>query len=145
MAAGIPNGDWPADDEVAIENAWRESGDLHIIANRLGMGLLRGEIPPALAWIHRALLDIANVSVNTKPYAKLARSLVRYVAVREAHYREGLPWERAYERAAEMLRGQPAHASGDWMKKEYERVRKAMRDAGTVRDDDDSGYRWDDL
>ena len=56
-----------------------------------------------------------------------------------------LPWDEAYAHAAEVLRGWPAGASADWMKKEYTRVRKALRDAGAVRDDDDHGYRWFDL
>jgi len=131
-----------AADEAAIENAWKVSGDLHVIANRLGMCLLRNEPPPA--WVHKVLLDLANASVDTKPYHKAARSLVRYIAVREAHYREGVPWDKAPDRAAEMLRGKPAAAGRDWMEKEYKKVRKAFRDAGAVHDDDDPGYCWDD-
>ena len=42
-----------AADEAAIENAWKVSGDLHVIANRLGMCRLRNEPPPA--WVHKAL------------------------------------------------------------------------------------------
>jgi hypothetical protein len=132
--------DRQADDEAAIKNAWKVSGNLHILANRLGLGLARGEVSPALAWVHKELLDLANVSVDTKDYAKQARSLVRYVAVREAHDREGLTWDNTWERAAEMLRGQPAAASAETMRAEYKKVRKALRAAGTS--DDDPGYRW---
>ena len=131
--------------EAAMEQAWLKSGDLHILADRIGLGLLRGEIPPALAWVHKALLDLANSKVDIKPYSKAARRLVRYIAVREAHDREGLTWEEAPARAAEMLRGEPAAASPDWMWKEYKAMRKAMRDVGAVRDDDDPGYSWVDL
>jgi len=132
-----------AADEAAIEHACRVSGDLHLIANRLGLGLLRGEVSPALAWVHKALLDLANSKVDIKPYAKAARSLVRYVAVREAHDREGLTWDNSWERAAEMLRGEPAAASAETMRAEYKKVRRALRAAGTS--DDDPGYRWVDL
>jgi hypothetical protein len=136
-------GDQRAADEAATENAWRVSGDLHIIANRLGLGLLRGEVSPALAWVHKALLDLANASMDIEPYARAARSLVRYVAVREAHDREGLTWDNSWERAAEMLRRQPAAASAETMRAEYKKVRKALRAAGTS--DDDPGYCWVDL
>jgi hypothetical protein len=132
-------------EEAAFENAWKVSGNLHVIADRLALGLLRGEVSPVLAWVHKVLLDLATASVDIKPYAKQARSLVRYVAVREAHDREGYSWDEAPDRAAELLRGQPAEAGRDWMWEEYCKVRKALRDAGAVRDDDDPGYRWIDL
>jgi hypothetical protein len=128
-------------DEAAIENAWRASRDLHVIANRLGMCRLCNEPPPA--WLHKAVLDLADASVNVKLYAKQARSLVRYLAVREAHDSEGLSWDDAKVRAAEILRDQPARASPDRMWAEYKIWRRALRAAG-VRDDD-PGYRWVDL
>jgi hypothetical protein len=131
-------------DEAVMEHAWKTSGSLHVLANRLGLGLLRGEVSPALAWVHRNLLELANSKVDIKPYAKAARSLVRYIAVREAHDREGYSWDDAPIRAAEVLRGAPAEASSGWMWKEYCKVRKAFRDVGAVRDDDDPGYCWDD-
>ena len=131
------------DYEADIENAWKVSGDLHVIANLLGMCLLRNEPPPA--WVHKVLLDLANASVDTKPYHKAARSLVRYIAVREAKYRDGVSWKEAKHRAAERLRGQPAAAEAETMWNEYKNVRKALRAAGAVRDDDDPGYRWVDL
>ena len=141
-----------AADEAAIENAWKVSGDLHVIANRLGMCRLRNEPPPA--WVHKALLDLASMSVDIKPYAKEARSLVRYVAVREAHDRDGVSWKEAKHRAAERLRGQPAEATAETMWNEYKKVRKALRALGVPGpgvldvqqlDDDDPGYRWLDL
>jgi hypothetical protein len=128
------------DDEVAMEEAWRVSGDLHVIADRLAMCRLRNEPPPA--WVHEALLALADAAVDIKPYARQARSLVRYVAVREAHDREGLSWEKAKERAAEMLQGQPAEAGPDMMWREYRKVRAALRAVGAVHGDDDPGYRW---
>jgi hypothetical protein len=129
-----------AADEAAAENAWRASGDLHILATEVGLCRLHNKPPPE--WLHKALLDVANASVDTAPYAKVARSLVRYVAVREAHDREGLSWDKAMKRAAEMLRGQPAAASPLRMWAEYKKVRRWMRAAGTVCDDDDAGYHW---
>jgi hypothetical protein len=130
------------EDEAAIENTWKESGNLRIVADRIGLGLLRGEVSPALAWVHKVLLELATASVDMKSYAKQARSLVRYIAVREAHDRDGYSWDDAPIRAAEVLRGAPAQASSGWMWKEYCKVRKAFRDAGAVRDDDDPGYEW---
>jgi hypothetical protein len=124
-------------DEAAIENAWRVSGDLHIIADRLA------NCAGVPAWVHKALLDLANASVDMKPYARQARSLVRYAAVREAHDHEGLSWEKAKARAVERLRGQPAEATAGTMWGDYKRVRKALRAAGVP--DDDPGYRWVDL
>jgi hypothetical protein len=143
--AGVPG--VPTESEIeaeaAMEHAWKTSGSLHVLANRLGLGLLHGEVSPALAWVHKALLELAAVSVDIKPYAQAARQLVRYVAVREAHDREGLSWEDAKDHAVEVLRGQPAEAERDTMWTAYKEVRKALRDAGVH--DDDPGYRWVDL
>jgi hypothetical protein len=114
------------------------------LAAAVGMCRLRNE--PPQEWLHKALLNFVSESEKATPYMKkvrsLARSLVRYVAVREAHDREGLPWEAAAERASEMLRGQPARASSNQMWAEYKRVRGLMRTAGTVRDAVDPGYSW---
>ena len=129
------------EDEAAAEHAWKVSGDLRVIATTIGLCRLRGEPPPA--WAHKALLQLAEISVDIKPYARAARSLVRYVAVREAHDQEGFTWDHAPARAATMLRGHPAEAGPDWMEKEYKKVRKALRAAGVS--DDDPGYRWVDL
>jgi hypothetical protein len=131
----------PEEQEAAIESAWRVSGDLHVIADRLAMCRLRGEPPPA--WVHKALLDLADASVDIKPYAQRARRLVRYIAVREAHDRDGLSWSKATETAAEKLHGWPARGSAETMWKEYKEFRKALTAAGV--DDDDPGYRWIDL
>jgi hypothetical protein len=133
----------PDEEEEIIENAWKTSGDLHVIAGRLARCRMRNEPPPE--WVHKALLDLADASTDLEPYRRLARRQARYVAVREAHDREGLSWEKAPVRAAEMLRGQPAEAKPSYMWKEYCTMRKALRDAGAVRDDDDPGYRWVDL
>jgi hypothetical protein len=134
--------DQAIDEEAVIQNAWRMTGNLHVIADRLAFCRLRNEPPPA--WAVEDLTAVANASVDIKPYAKAARSFVRYVAVCEGHYREGLPWDKAKEWAAEKLRGQPAEASAEWMMKEYSRVRKALRAAGIP--DNELGYHWvDDL
>src|SRR5262249_30185207 len=85
--------------EAAFEKAWRESGDLPILADRLAWCRMLSEPPPA--WLHKAVLDFADALVDVKPYAKQARSLVRYLAVREAHDSEGLSWDDAKVRAAE--------------------------------------------
>lgn len=132
-----------AKDEAAIENAWRETGNLRVIADRVGLGLLHNEISPSLAWVHKALLDLADASVDIRPYAKEAHRLVRYVAVREAHDREGLSWEDAKKRASEKLRDAPAAAGPEMMWKDYKHVRAALRAAGIG--EDDPGYRWVDL
>jgi hypothetical protein len=124
------------DDEAAVENAWRMSGNLHVIADRLAFCRLRNEPPPE--WLHKALLDLATASTKT-PHARLTRPLVRYVAVREAHDREGLTWENAYERAAEVLHGQPAGGSAETMRRDYKVVRNKLRAAGVP--DGDPGYR----
>src|SRR5262249_52061711 len=131
----------PEEQEAAIENAWRVSGDLRIIACRLGMCRTRNEPPPA--WVHNALRELADTSrptAETERYQRDAVRLVRYVAVRDAHDREGLSWEKAKERAAEKLRGAPAEAEADMMWTDYKSVRKALRAAGLA--DDDPGYRW---
>jgi hypothetical protein len=133
--------DWRAMAEAAIEEAWRKSGDLHVIAVRLSMCRMRNEPPPE--WLCKVVHDLAHASVDAKPYAKEARSLVRYVAVREAHDRDGVSWKEAKHRAAERLRGQPAEATAETMWAEYKKVRAALRDAGVS--DDDPGYRWVDL
>jgi hypothetical protein len=132
--------DQRAAEEATIENAWRVSGDLRVIAMHMAFCRSRNEPPPA--WVVKALFDLADTSLDIKPYAKAARRLVRYVAVREAHDRDGLSWPQAVKQAVEKLRGQPAKASADWMWKEYKAARKALRAAGSVRDDDDPGYRW---
>jgi hypothetical protein len=127
------------EDEAVTEAAWRETGNVRLIAMRVA------ELPDAPAWVKKALFDLADASLDIKPYAKAARRLVRYVAVREAHDRHGLSWEKAKAWAAERLRGEPAEAEPDMMWADYKAVRKALRDAGCVRDDDDPGYRWVDL
>jgi hypothetical protein len=131
------------EEEACLEEEWRRSGRLHCLADRLGLGLLSGEVSPALAWVHKALLDVANGSIDTKPYAKQAVSLVRYLAVREAHDRDGLSLTKAAESASKKLRGWPAGAAPGTMKKEYKLFRKALRAAGIIAErDKDSGYRW---
>jgi hypothetical protein len=139
----IDDRDWRALDEEAIEHTWKVSGNLHILADRLGLGLARGEVSPALAWVHKALLERAEASrpkAETKRIGQDAVKRARYVAVREAHDREGLLWENAYARAAELLHGQPAGASAETMRRDYKEMRKSLREAG-VRNDD-PGYRW---
>ena len=42
----------------------------------------------------------------------------------------------------EKLRGQLAEAGPDMMWADYKHVRKVLREAGAVRDDDDAGYQW---
>src|SRR5262249_17807016 len=127
--------------EAAFEKAWRESGDLHILADRLAWCRVLREPPPA--WVHKGVLDFADALVDVKPYAKHARRLGRDLAVREGHDREGVSWDGAQGGAAGTRRGQPAKASSDRMWTEYKNVRKALRAAG-VRDDD-PGYRRVDL
>jgi hypothetical protein len=65
-------------------------------------------------------------------HAKRAREaavrLMRYQAVREAHYRGGLGWNQSYEHAAEVLADMPwAAAEPDTMKKAYFKVLKDLR------------------
>jgi hypothetical protein len=128
------------EEEAAIEKLWRESGNLHILADRVGMSIQRGKPPPK--WVHRVLLNLADTSRPAAEVKRLQRNAVRfarYVAVREAHDREGLSWEDAREYAAKKLRGHPAEASADYMWKEYKAMRAALRKAGVG--DDDPGYR----
>jgi hypothetical protein len=131
------------DEEAVIENAWRQSGDLHVIADRLALCRLRNEPPPE--WLPKAMLDLADAArspAELRRYANEAHHLVRYVAVRDAHDLEGFQWDmdKAPARAAEKLRGTPAAAEPETMWKSYKRVRKALRTAGLG--DDDPGYRW---
>jgi hypothetical protein len=130
-----------AADEAAIERAWKLSGDLHIIADRLALCRIEGEPPPE--WVHRALLAMADASrtpAELRRYREGAVRFVRYAAVWEAHHREGLSWEKAKDRAVEMLRGAPAAADRETMWGDYKKVKAAMRAAGVA--DDDPGYRW---
>jgi hypothetical protein len=129
------------EDGAAMEAAWRASGDLALLAIEVASCRMRNEPPPE--WLHKALLELATASMAdryAKPIRKLGVSLVRYTAVREAHDCEGLTWEAAAKSAAAELRGQPAEASPDHMWAEYKKVRRLLRAAGTVRDDDDPGY-----
>ena len=138
-----PTADDAADD-AAMEKAWRESGDLYLLAIEVGHCRCFNKPPPA--WLHRALLELAWPAMRKTPYGeamfRLAVSLARYTAVRDAHDCQGLSWEAAKDRAVEVLRDTPAAAGRDWMYTEYKNVRKLMRDAGTVRDAKDPGYRW---
>jgi hypothetical protein len=133
------------DPETVLEDAsdW-VSGALRGIADRLVMCRLRNE--PPTEWTCDALCLLADAAEGAKP-PQVAIQLARYVAVREAHDREGLTWEAAKDRAVEMLRGQPAEAKRDTMWTAYKKVREAMRAAykkkhGTDMPDDDPGYRW---
>ena len=130
------------EEEAAIENAWRETGCLHLIADRLALCRLRNEPPPA--WLHQAVLGLAD---NSHPSAEVKRTRrnavlwARYVAVWEGHHCEGLTWEEAKVWAAERLRG-PAKASAETVWRSYKEVRRVLRAAGRIRDDDDDpGYR----
>jgi hypothetical protein len=129
------------DDEAAIEHAWKVSGDLHVITDRLAMCRMRNEPPPA--WVHEAFLELADASVDIESYAPEARDLVRYIAVREAHdHGKGkVSWEQAKVLAAEKLRGCPAEAEPEYLWNVYKRIRKAMRAARPNLRDDDPGYR----
>jgi hypothetical protein len=135
----------PDEGEAILEQEWKRSGDLSCPVFRLGLGLVHGEISPKLAWAVNALIGVANASVDIKPYRRLALKQVRYIAVCEAHYRDGCAWgvEGAGARAAEMLRGWPAEGTAAYMWAEYKAYRKILREAGVVRDGDDNpGYRW---
>jgi hypothetical protein len=136
-------GDRRTAEEAAIENAWLVSGDLNVIIIRLALCRARNEPPPE--WVLKALRELACISRPTaeiERYQRDAIRLVRYVAVRDAHDREGLSWEKAKERAAEKLRGAPAAAEADMMWLDYRAVRKTLRAAGLSKDD--PGYRWSD-
>ena len=106
-----------ARDEAAIEHAWKMSGDLRIIALRVTECRQRNEPPPA--WVDEALRDLADASRPAdKHYAQNARSLVRYVAVREAPRRTAVGRLLAARR------------------------RNAARPTGGGEARDDPGYRW---
>ncbi len=150
MATNRRNPITAAEDEAAIEEAWKASGDLFLVAMRLAACREHNEPPPE--WAIKALFDRADAEVDLKPYAREAIERTRYVAVYEAHYRDGLVWDPdAYERAAELLRGQPAGRTrrgtratrARAMRASYEQLRKTLREAGIA--DDDPGYRWIDL
>jgi len=150
--------------EAILENAsdW-VSGNLRGIADRLAMCRLRNEPPPE--WACNAVRDLADLAdvVTNKKILQIGRQLTRYVAVREAHDRDGLTWDEAPRRAAAMLRGTPAEGEPSTMLAAYKEVRKAMRDARVARkamrdarayrpaleraldDDNPAGYRWIDL
>jgi hypothetical protein len=130
-----------------MREAWLKSGDLHVIADRLRQCHLCNEPPPE--WVCQALSVLADASpaeAEMQNYARAAVRMVRYVAVREAHDREGLSWEKAYKLAEERLRGYPAAAKDTTMWAEYKAVRKILRERGQEigreLEDDDPGYSW---
>jgi len=137
--AGKPDKPVP-DDEAILEQAWKASGDLTLIALEIGDCRRRNVAPPA--WVHRALLDLATTAIDTAPYHKAARDLARYMAVRDAHDVEGLSWEKAKQRAAERLCGGPAAAGADHMWASYKSVKQKLRAAGYSEDDPDSVH-WE--
>src|SRR4029079_18373457 len=81
-------------------------------------------------WLDDAIWALA-VKRRTKLHAKRAREaairFMRYEAVRDAHQLDGLSWEKAVERAVEVLANHPeAAAKHDLVWKQYKRVKKDL-------------------
>jgi len=97
-------------------------------AEALTRACLHRQPPPE--WVHEAGWVLATKR-RGKEHAKRAREaavrLQRYLAVRDAHKRDGLSWERAKDRAAEVLASTSAAAEPDTMWKVYKQVNKDLK------------------
>jgi hypothetical protein len=108
---------------------WLATGDPWAVAEAMTLTTLHRQAPPA--WLDDAVWALA-VKRRTKLHAKRARQahvrFMRYLAVRDAHHLDGLSWEDARVRAAEIYANNPdAAAEPDQMWKAYKRVKKDLR------------------
>ena len=91
---------WMAD----CKAGWVETGDPRAISAAHTMTVVYRQVSPD--WLDEAIFSLAD-GRRTKEHARRAREasvrLTRYMAVRDAHYVDGLPWEKAYEKAADVL------------------------------------------
>jgi len=85
---------------------------------------------PHPAWLHEASWVLA-IKRQGKTHATRALNaavfLQRYQAVRDAHYKDGLSWEDAYDRAAERSASTSWKAEARTMKAAYIRVKKDLK------------------
>jgi hypothetical protein len=108
---------------------WQATGDPWAVAEAMTLTFFRRQPPPA--WLDDAVWTLACTR-RTKRHAKQAheRSIRfrRFLAVRDAH-RDGLPWEKAYVRAAELWADSPDVAcEPEQMRKAYLEVRKDSKE-----------------
>jgi hypothetical protein len=115
----------------SCEAGWRASGDPWAVAEAHTLTLLHRQVPPA--WLDDAVWALA-VKGRTKAHAKRAQEatirFMRYEAVRDAHRLDGLSWDRAKARAAEVLAETPAAAEAETIWKAYKRVKKKDLEKG---------------
>jgi hypothetical protein len=110
------------------EAGWLATGDPSAVAEAQTLTRVhRQEIP---AWLDDAVWSLAD-KLRGKAHVKRTQEAVirftRYEAVRDAHELDGLSWEKACERAAEVLANTPAAAESERMWKVYKRVKNDLK------------------
>jgi hypothetical protein len=118
---------------AGCEAGWAATGDPLFVAEASTLARLHRQ--PAPAWLDDAVYRLAG-NRRTKGHAKRAAEaaahLMRYFAVRSAR-RAGLSWERAWERATEILAGTHAAGEPDTVRRSYIRVSRDTKAGRGVR------------
>src|SRR5262249_635115 len=111
------------------ERGWQATRDPLAVAEAVTWACLHRQPPPA--WVHEANWVVATKrrgQAHAKRAHEAAVRLMRYQAVRDAHYKDGLFWNDAYERATEVLALHPwAAAKSGTMKAAYIQVKKDLK------------------
>jgi len=85
--------------------------------------------PPRLempAELYERIRRLIEWELVRRPWSRRQIQQMRWFAVREGRDRPRLSWDEAYEYASQYLRGTPAQAGRDMMKKDYQAFQKRL-------------------
>jgi hypothetical protein len=109
---------------MLCEAGWRRTEDPVFIIEACEIAWEQQQVMPE--WLVKAIYILA-MGRRTKAHMKAARAatahVMRYLTVRDAHELEGLSWERAKERAAEIM----ADVSAETCYRSYKAVARDVR------------------
>ena len=111
------------------EAGWLATGDPSAVAEAQTLTRVHRQVIPA--WLDDAVSSLANKR-RTKKHAKRELEarirFMRYKAVRDAHERDGLSWEKAKEHAVKVLVNTEAVGSSETMWDAYKQVKKDLKE-----------------
>ena len=111
------------------EAGWLATGDPSPVAEAQTLTRVHRQVIPA--WLDDAVSSLANKR-RTKKHAKRELEarirFMRYKAVRDAHERDGLSWEKAKEHAVKVLVNTEAVGSSETMWDAYKQVKKDLKE-----------------
>jgi hypothetical protein len=117
------------DHKLALcEAGWRKTRDPLFITEACVLTRIHRQVMPA--WLEEAIYGLTTRR-RTKAHVKAAREaaahVMRYLTVRDAHDLERLSWEKARERAEEVLADSSAAAEADTCWRSYKAVARDLR------------------